>query len=301
MYYGALLKNVADGDLYRGKGAMRFAYQNGGLLKGAGLVVKDGKLAMSGVGSEEDNLFMKGIAGMNPVKKLDKKLFKLGRYEDLTYGDIRDTDENPLIAVLCKKINFYQGTKAFVKYVQLEDYILAVLVYGICEFVDDEGNGTVMYRCYTADYEGKQKHTYTAQDMKRLTHMIDPESGYDMSKDVVNAVVVDYSGAKAGVLSSVSYKTVGECVEVFDETGLNAAREKAAAKKAAAEAEKQRKHEQMLAFEVARKAKEAEEAKRAEEAQKATKLKAKKPRVVVSDDNDAVNDGLEAFRAAFSA
>ena len=303
MYYGALLNHVESGDLYRGKGAVRFEYVNSGeLMKDASLVLQDDKLKMVS-GSAGENLFMQGIKGVNPSEKLDKKLFKLGRYEDLSYADVQDSEENPLIAVLCKKINFLQGTKAFVKYVQLQDYILAVLVYGVCEFVNDDDVAVVMSRCYSAEIDGKQRHTYTAEDMKRLSRMVDPESGYDMGKDAVCAVVVDYSGTKSGAISSVSYKTVGSCTKVFDERGLTAAREKAAAKKEQAEAEKKRKHEEMMAFEAARKAKLEAEARNA---RNATKLKTEKVKKTVtvseeSTENMSENEGAKAFMEAFYA
>lgn len=300
MYYGSLLNHVESGDFYRGKGAVQFEYVNSKeLMRDASLVLQDDKLKI--VSGAKENLFMQGIQGVDPTEKLDKKLFKLGRYEDLSYADVQDSEENPLIIVLCKKINFIQGTKAFVKYVQLQDYILAVLVYGVCEFVNDDGDPVVMSRCYSAEIEGKQRHTYTAEDMKRLSRMVDPESGYDMGRDAVCAVVVDYGGAKSGAISAVSYKTVGSCVKVFDVRGLTAAREKAAAKKAQAEAEKKRKHEEMMAFEAARKAKLEEEARNAKNATKLKTEKVKKP-VTVSEEhmeNMPENEGARAFMEAF--
>lgn len=300
MYYGALLNHVESGDFYRGKGAVRFEYvKSKDLMRDASLVLQDDKLKI--VSGAKENLFMQGIQGVDPSEKLDKKVFKLGRYDDLSYADVQDSEENPLIIVLCKKINFIQGTKAFVKYVQLQDYILAVLVYGVCEFVNDDGDPVVMSRCYSAELEGKQRHTYTAEDMKRLSRMVDPESGYEMGRDAVCAVVVDYSGAKSGAISSVSYKTVGSCVKIFDARGLTAAREKAAAKKAQEEAEKKRKHEEMMAFEAARKAKLKEEARNAKNATKLKTEKVKKP-VTVSEkhmENMPENEGARAFMEAF--
>ena len=300
MYYGALLNHVESGDFYRGKGAVRFEYvKSKDLMRDASLVLQDDKLKI--VSGAKENLFMQGIQGVDPSEKLDKKLFKLDRYDDLSYADVQDSEENPLIIVLCKKINFIQGTKAFVKYVQLQDYILAVLVYGVCEFVNDDDEPVFMSRCYSADTDGKQRHTYTAEDMKRLSRMVDPESGYEMGRDAVCAVVVDYSGAKSGAISSVSYKTVGSCVKIFDARGLTAAREKAAAKKAQEEAEKKRKHEEMMAFEAARKAKLEEEARNAKNATKLKTEKVKKP-VTVSEkhmENMPENEGARAFMEAF--
>lgn len=300
MYYGSLLNHVESGDFYRGKGAVRFEYvKSKDLMRDAGLVLQNDKLKI--VPGAKENLFMQGIQGVDPSEKLDKKLFKLGRYDDLSYADVQDSEENPLIIVLCKKINFIQGTKAFVKYVQLQDYILAVLVYGVCEFVNDDDEPVMMSRCYSADIDGKQRHTYTAEDMKRLSRMVDPESGYDLCRDAVCAVVVDYSGAKSGAISSVSYKTVGNCVKIFDARGLTEAREKAAAKKAQAEAEKKRKHEEMMAFEAARKAKLEEEARNVKNATKLKTEKVKKP-VTVSEkhmENMPENEGARAFMEAF--
>lgn len=239
------------------------------------LVVRQGDVP------EEQDLFMHGFNVENGSAKIMGEKSKVST----TYNDIKDTDENPLIAVLAKSIKFYAGVTTYIKYITLEDgYVLAMLVFGACEFTFADGTEVAMQRCNTSILDGRLKFEYTGKTICELSDIEDPESGYKLNNDMVNAVVVNYTSTNGKTFNGVRYKTLKIHTRIFNFTRLAEAKRKAAAKK---EREEQKKQEMLLA----RKAAELEAKKKAKE-QEMEEQKA------IDQQFSGVNQGALAFMNA---
>jgi len=186
----------------------------------AGFVaLKDGKLVVS---TDGENLFLKGIKNEKDDAVLNFTSHKAhkGKTKHLTFKEIKDTDENPLIIVLCKEISLYDSIPTGLKYIYIgEDYMLACLIYGACDF-----DGITMQRCNVTDTNGKQKATFTGKHLSLFSRCIDPETEYCYMKDVVNHVELSYKGEEG----CSRYSTVTSMVNKFDERGLKEAQEQRA-------------------------------------------------------------------------
>ena len=182
---------------------------------------------------------------------------------NLTYMQVMETEDNPLIVVLCRKIRFYHTIKTFVKTINMgDDLILAMLVYGAADFsMDDEW--VPMQRCNTQSLEGKETTEYSAKDLQRWVVAKTP-GGYDKTYDIVNAFVVDNKK------DLIQFKMIkGECTPIYSERIADvekaeeeAEKQRMAQKAAEAEAKKKRHEEWLKERELRRKAEAAEEAER---------------------------------------
>lgn len=151
------------------------------------VTIKDKKLV---VGTTGKNLFETGITNSDepylPALKTE-----------LTCKDVMETEENPLIIVLCDYIEVYDKVPANIKFIHLDDgrddKILAMLVYGACGF-----NGVPMQRCNNADIEGKKSKVLRSKDIKGITNSKDKESGYDFLMDAVIQLAIKFTDSSAG-------------------------------------------------------------------------------------------------------
>lgn len=202
------------------------------------------------------NLFEKGISGnpddmYAPIRK---------KKTQLTHKMIADTEENPLVIVLCSEIAIFDGVSAGLKYIYInEDTILACLIYGVCEF-----DGVPMQRCNTQVFENKKKKLFSGKDMKELSSCEDTETGYSYLKDVVNQVEISYKDSSTG--ESLVYRTSLDNVVMFDNTGLELAKQKKTEHDAKVKEIKERKEEEERKRVAEIQAK--EDAKRKEEQEK---------------------------------
>lgn len=166
------------------------------------------------VESEEKNLFLRGLSGSDSEEFLPKLK------TNLTYADIKDSQENPMIITLAKTIKFYQGVKTYIKYINISsNCVLVMLVFGACDVTFDDGTEITFQRCNNSVLDGKRKYEYTGETLRELSHLEDSECGYVLSNDVVNAVIVNKHNE-----SCSSYRTVKDHVEIFDSKFVSAAR-----------------------------------------------------------------------------
>lgn len=155
------------------------------------------------VGTDGKNLFEKGITQSN-----EAYLPKLK--SGLTCKEVTETEENPLILVLCDYIEVYDKVPANIKFIHLGDEkILAMLIYGACGF-----NGIPMQRCNETELANKKAKKLTSKDIKGITRSIDTESDYNYINDAVIQLEIKYSDASAG--ACVSGKICHEGTEVFN-------------------------------------------------------------------------------------
>lgn len=176
------------------------------------ITLKNGKLVVSNGG---ENLFKKGIV-ISDEPYLPK--VKSG----LTCREVRETEENPLIIVLCDYIEVFDRVPANIKFFHLDDgednKILAMLVYGACSF-----NGVPMQRCNETELSGKRTKKLLSKDIKGITRSIDNESEYNYIDDAVIQLAIKYNETSSG--SCLSGKICMEGTEIFNMKKIKAHRE----------------------------------------------------------------------------
>lgn len=232
----------------------------------------------------EEDLFMQGLT----CEDGNAKIFGEKAKTALTYNDIKDTDENPLIVVLAKTIKLYAGVTTYIKYITMEDgYVLAMLVYGACEFTFSDGTSVAMQRCNTSYLDERTKIEYTGKSICELSELEDEESGYKLNNDIVNAVIVSFSSNNGKAFNGVRYKTLKRHTKMFNPSRLEAAKKKAEEKRMK---EEQRKQELL----EARKQAEIEAKRKALEKQQKEKEEVEKQFGTVN----GVNQGAVAFMNA---
>lgn len=268
MYFSNLLNSPYENARDSKKGSMSFkvgSFDNR-VVGDAHVVVEDGNLTVR-TGNEfaDKDLFLHGFN----VEDMSSKVMGVKSKSSLTYNDIRDTQDNPLIVVLARSIKFYAGVTTYIKYITMGSDVLAMLVFGACEFTFADGSSVPMQRCNTSNLEERRTFEYSGTDLLELSIIQDEESWYRMNDDMVNAVIVSYTSSKGTAFDCVRYKTFKHHTKVFNTVRLEAAREKVRIKKAKIEVEKARKQEeQRLAMLKAKKEKEEREREEQEEIDK---------------------------------
>lgn len=213
----------------------------------------------------------------------------------LTYGQVADTEENPLITVLCRGIYFYEGVKSFIKFVNLGSQgILACLVYGACDFEFDDGEVVPMQRCNDQSLDRK-RHYYTGEKLMQCFYAEDKESGYNYAYDAVFGGLVNIGIVKGEM--SFKYRTVKDKTYLFCSEGIEAAREKERKRKeeAAKRAEAHRLERARMQEAYNRAQIEKANQEKAEKAEKVKKTRTTKKENVVTESGSA---GAAAFLQA---
>lgn len=138
-------------------------------------------------GTSEDNIFaLMGADEDFPIK--------VKGAPSLTYKDLKDTAENPLIVVATESIRFFNDVPTFVKVLFVnDDFFLVMLVYGACEM--KLGTSYVpLQRCSSADIERKGIHSdYSASAFKGMVYNR-TKGNWDKSYEMVCPVYVKVKG-----------------------------------------------------------------------------------------------------------
>lgn len=219
-----------------------------GAVKGF-ITVKDGKLVVT-ENEEDENIFRKGLVGE------PERLYLPDYKSTLTFKAIDDTEENPLIIVLCKSIKFYDGVPVNIKYIDLNgEAVLACLIYGACEF-----DGVSMQRCNTQYIDGRKSHEYSSADVSSFLSTLfkDRECGYSYSQDIVGQVETLIKESKS-IGSTIKHRMIKEATYFTTEENLTRRQEKERERKEKIELERIRKIEERKARKEAEKARIAEE------------------------------------------
>lgn len=244
MYFSNLLDRKVE--VSRGKSFPFVCEYEDRVLENAHIVVENNQIVVK-VGDEyvEKDLFLKGLSGVAEMA-VGGITTKSKRIHNFTYGELKDTAENPLIVVLAKGFSIYAGCRSLVKYIELgSGYVLAMLVFGACSFSMEDGSEVPMQRCDFSDIGERAKFEFTGETIKGMSNVVDKESNYRVNGDMVNAVLVNFSSSKGKVFDGVSYRTIKEMSTVFKTDTMMMKREKAAermakktARKLAIEAER---------------------------------------------------------------
>ena len=165
-------------------------------VQGSIILTEDKKIVGPVSGNEVKgiDIFMNGLTNENKseVYRVGKPN---GRKGNITFEMIEDTEENPLIAVICNNITFYEKVEADIRFVVLDNNtILAMLVSGVCGF-----NGVSMQRCNTQNFDTADEYVYDAMSLKALAMdtYYDRKIGYRYGNDVVGAMTITRSDGSA--------------------------------------------------------------------------------------------------------
>ena len=284
MYFSNLMDEAGVGLFRRssGYGVIPFESDVSDRTAEKRVLLGEGKLY---VDSDGDDVFMKGLDSDTSEEFLPG--FKTG----LTCREVADTEENPLIVVFAKSIKFYSGVKTLVKYVNMgNDSVLVMLVYGACEYTFPDGTAVAIQRCSDAVLDGREVREFSPSELRDAGRLVDVESGYNMAYDCVNALLVNISAG------SSSYRVVKDLVRVFSDSGLKRERERVAEHKRRMEELARQKAEERKAREEAdrvRREKE-KELKELEESEKSSKRNSR-----VKKSTEEVFESSSAGAAAF--
>ena len=290
MYFVNMKENLSEGTvLTRGRGsAIPYVATCLGEAVVGDMVVSDGKVQIG----KGENVFGSGLSGV----ATDGYLTSLTK---LTFKDIEDTEENPIILVLCNRIGLYKGVPAGLKFLYLgEDGVLAALIYGSCVF-----DGVPLQRCDTRDLGSVRVcKTIKGEDVKSLYTFLDKESGYNYLYDVVFQVHVEIKVNKFGedffvckYVNSGEYWLTTEGIERQRKRSREILEKQKAVEVARKEKLKEQYDRTVKAREERIKAFEEAEARKKEEKLARREQKLKKDEVLV---NVGAVDFLEAVRAA---
>lgn len=260
---------------------------------------KNGNILEVTEDTSEDNIFaLMGNEDEIPVK--------VKGAPSLTYKDLKDTAENPLIVVATDGIRFFNDVPTFVKVLFVnDDFFLVMLVYGACEM--KLGTSYVpLQRCSTDDIERKGIHSaYSASAFKERVYNR-TKGNWDKSYEMVCPIYVKVKGEDStfrclqndpnpySVFNASAIeerlKYEDELVEQKKKQREDAELERVERKKRYEEGKKKREEEERL-NRIEEKKRKAEEAK----ARRGTS-KTKKPSVPITDEKGR-NTAAEAFLA----
>jgi hypothetical protein len=219
--------------------------------------------------------------------------------ESLTYNDLRDTEENPLVVVMTKGVKFYNDIPTYLHVLFVnDDFMVAMLVYGACEFAFADGSYVALQRCNEVDLDRKSINTtFSCGELQKMIYAR-TKGGWDKSYEMVCPLLVRASSKKG-----ISVRCLQENAIVFNQAEIDRQEKeevrkeeeaRLAKEKSEAEAAEKRKRAQE---EAQRRAKE-ELARRQEEiAQKKAAQAKRQTKSSKSSDNDPTkrNAGAEAF------
>lgn len=232
MFYVNILSDVTDGTEFpRGRSGIPFVHRD--LPEGALasiIVGADGKLYPAEASEGTANVFIHGLSNEDMNEK-----YIGGLNSELSFKDVSDTPENPIVCVLCSEIGLYKNIPANIKFMNVADGVfLAALIYGACEF-----NGIALERCNNKSLDGKSVvKTINSKELASMASLEDRETGYCFNYDVVAQAQFLFKEDKKG-FCNYSCQYIKRDVFWLSTTGLDLAR-----KRKAEEDEKRRKAEE---------------------------------------------------------
>ena len=227
---------------------------------------------------------------------------RMKSFEPLTFGDVADTEENPLIVVATKGIKIYNDVPTFMQVLFVnENVMLASLIYGAVDFEMADGRFVPLQRCNDDDIERKGTYRYfSCSDLKENV-FCQTKGGWDKSYEIVCPLYVNASNK--GDKNTFTLRCVYDKAVLLNEKGI---REREAYESKVAEEKRIAQEEAKKALEAKRKADRERVAKEraAEEEAKRKELEEKvnrkrKTKVITLDSGSATkrSAGAEAFLA----
>lgn len=286
MLFVSMCEDVEEGLIERNKGKS-FGFRvtkemaSGSPIEG-GLVVNGREITWKEGSSA-------GICDTGLKQVGDEKEYEKG----ISYEDVKDTAENPILFILCNEIGLYNNITADIKVLRIDKkHILVALISGACEF-----NGVPLQRCNNSNL-----------DNAKVTRVLSDDSLFGegtylgKGKDILINYSYDalchgqFKMSKDGAFSS---RSVRSREFIFDETNKLKCEENARKieemKRREAEAKVAKREAQMKEYEEAKAEKERLEREK-REAEIALKLSG----VKVTKDTKVVNVGAADFLKAVS-
>lgn len=262
-----------------------------------GVYLRDGKVVVDEYNDNEKNMFMRGMYSYS--EEVICNYLNIGRIKsDACVNDIIDTEENPCILVLTSNVGFFKNKKAYIKCIPVsKELMLVSLIYGSCVFRNYMGEEMLLQRSDFNEVDMSPENIVymSAKELSNDLVFSDKETGYRLSLDCVNAVVVYIDN-----FGNRSIRTVKEHVEVFDMSGLNDAKLKLEKANTKRKQELERKEAARAEYEKLRMEKEAKKQAAEEAAKKAKKPRTKKvvnvKKELSRDDTEEVSGNLPNSR-----
>lgn len=217
---------------------------------------------------------------------------------DLTFGDIADTEDNPLIVVCTKGVRFFYNIPTYIRTLFInDDMMLIELIYGACEFQFADGTFVALQRCN--DDNLADRELTDVLKCERLSEMFsfNTPGGYNKAFCSIVPVYVEPVSTKKS--THVGYLCDKDKVIIFDEDSIKERLQKEA------DREKKRLEKEKMKAEKAKLVAEAEEHRRQKEYEDAQKKLAAQAEIarkkaesyVSKSDKMDRNTGAEAFLA----
>lgn len=207
----------------------------------------------------------------------------------LTYSQVKDTPDNPLVVVKTNGIKFYDGISTYLKVLLVDkENVVVMLVYGACEFkLDNEF--IPLERCCEGSVYRQVSKEYSAKDLMDLVNL-KTEMGTDLKFDSVCPLLVSLNKGNFSVkvLKDSVVPFNRESIETYEKNIRIKREEKIKALRAKSKAEEKAKEERLKGIEEILNAereekklkelKEEEEKLREKEAKRQLRKATKKPK-----------------------
>ena len=265
MYYSNLMGNVSGTFNRNGGKSFPLIIESSEKVSNQSVRVHDGKILVTSDLVGEDVFALRGERDFTPTP------FK--GVSNLTIRELADTEENPLIVVCTKGIRFYSDIPTYLNVLFVnDDFMIAMLIYGACEFEFEDGSFVPLQRCDETDLNKKGIHsTFSCKSLKERIYNR-TKGGWDKSYEMICPLLV-----RAKTNGDISTRCMPENAYVFNESAIKNKEEEEVRKAEEARiAEENKKKEaedrRRRAAEEAQRRRDAEFRKRQEElAQKAAK------------------------------
>lgn len=221
----------------------------------------------------------------------------------IPYEGLEHTEENPLIMVATRKVQFYEGIPTYIKYITLKEGVLITLISGLLNVQTDEGEFVQLRRC-CSDSDDVDVYEHTAKDFEGVNLLKDTETGIPYVNNVVNDCIVTIKMSKDFRVDK-RYSFNRDCFVTLDQEIFVEGKEKAEKlrqlqEEAKAKRERERANFQALQSKKAQEREEKEDEKRRKALEKRQKAKAKseKGKEVTGEVKTLVgSEGAASFRA----
>lgn len=226
-------------------------------------------------------------------------------FPTFTNKELADTADNPLVIVCTKGIKFYKDVPTYLNVLFVNDeFMIAMLIYGACEFQFSDGSFIPLQRCNEDDLD--RKSTYPAFNCKSLKNMVycKTNGGWDKTYEMVCPLFVRVKGDNFSIRCNQDLAYVFNPQAIENQENLEKAREeerkrKAEQKKIEEEErrKKAREESERRRIEEMKRRQEELQAKKEAEAEKRRAKRATKTKEIKGTKSNGRSVGAEAFLA----
>jgi hypothetical protein len=183
MYFSNLLPSVPEGEIVREDGLslpIIFNPEDAEDLVNHTVRHIGDRIVVTGETSEGINIFSTEGREID----MESKLTPFRKVPHLTWSEVSDTEENPIVVVLTKGVRFYSDIPTYIEVLYINnDMMLISLVYGACAFEMADGDYIPLQRCSRANIDAETHRVFSTMDCRELkAHTLcATKGGYDKS------------------------------------------------------------------------------------------------------------------------